>query len=131
CRFLLHALMARRVDVKRTTRCGRLRFGARAQRDRSRQTALAITPSDTVGIVQCELHLVFSALDEAEEAAREHVGRRVIERALEDRALAADAEQWQSLPPGRLPFLAIRDRHCRVAIGVALDAPLESGRDER
>jgi hypothetical protein len=83
------------------------------------------------GIAQRELHLVFGVLCQVEEAAGKHVRRGVVERAFEDRPLAADAQQRQALPPVAISPLPVGHRHGGIAIRVAIDPPLESSRDQR
>ena len=50
---------------------------------------------------------------------------RVVERAFEDRPLATDAQQRQSLPPVVVSPLPVRHRHGGVAIRIAIDSPLD------
>jgi len=103
-----------------------LRFGARPDGHDTLRPA-----RDPVGIGEREARLVRRVLVEIEEAARKLVGSRVVERLAVDGALAVEAQQRQTLAPGRIARTTVLHGHGGVAIGVTLNAPFETERDQR
>jgi hypothetical protein len=82
--------------------------------------------ADAVGVREREAHFVLGTLVELEHAAREHVRRRVVQRLDVVSALVMHAQQRQALLPVALAGTPVSDRDGRVAVGVALDVPLEA-----
>jgi hypothetical protein len=87
---------------------------------------------DTVGIVHHEPALVDAARLEAEDAAREHVRRRIIDarRRVYD-SLVLEPEEGQTLFPLGCSLLAVTYCYACGTVVVAGDEPFESGALER
>ena len=128
-RLGLRSLPLRRVDVIGLAAGGGHRLRARADgHDLRRVRRRAV---DAVGIRHHEARLVGGAGFEIEDAAGKHVRRDEVEDvALED-LLAVQPRQRHRLVPGGLALLAVRDLDAGIAIGVAVDVPLEPEVDQR
>ena len=88
-------------------------------------------PADALRIRHDEARLVRRVGLEIEDAAREHVRRDDVHARLGVDPLALEPQQRQRRLPLARARLPERHLHARVAIGVALDEPLESEVDER
>ena len=125
-RLLLRPRVAERIDVIGRAAGVGLRLCPCAHVD----DALRVT-ADAVGVGEREAHLVLGVLGELEDAACEHVRRRVIERLDVEGALVLHAQQGQTFAPVALAGAPIRHGDGRVAVGVTVDVPLEAERDQR
>ena len=128
-RFGLRTGVADRIDVIDLAARGRLRLGTRADGDRLRR--VRGRTADAVRIGQHEARLVGGVGLEVEDAAGEHVRRDEVEHVRLRDPLALQAQQRHARLPRGLAGLPVGHVHARIAIGVAVDQPLEAEVDER
>ena len=82
--------------------------------------------ADAIRIAQREARLIRSVRLQVQDAAREHRRHQHVHLRLAVDAFAAQPEQWLRRFPVAAARLAIGDFDFRVAIGVAVDEPLEA-----
>jgi hypothetical protein len=87
---------------------------------------------DAVGVGELEAAFVFGAGFQIEDRAREAIGHGVVEMfTAAVNVFAANTEKREALAPFSFSGLPVLNRDGGIAVGVALDRPLEAEVEER
>ena len=126
-RLNLHVVRrAMRIDVEHPAARIGLGFRPRAHGD-----DLLVHAGNAIGVEDVREDLVLGIGLEVDDAAGEHVGADDVEAHVAQHPLGVKAQPRQARVPCLRSLLAIEDRHRRIVIVIAGDAPLEPEVDQR